>query len=113
MDRPGPPLSFLANLEKDLGQAWFDGAKSIVDHRFNNSMDCFPLWVVAFWRMLSDIVRMQTTWRRGYQWLDNEEKKTRDPTTMESIRKARERLASLGWNVRLAYQRGAVTTRAG
>ena len=110
MNRPIPPPTFLANLEKELGQAWFDGAKSIVDHRFNNSMDRFPLWVVAVWRMLSDAVGMQTTWRRGYQWLDNEEKKTRDPATIEAIHKARERLTSLGWDVRLAYQRGTVTT---
>jgi hypothetical protein len=104
MNRPIPPPTFLANLKKELGQAWFDGAKSIVDHRFNNSMDCFPLWVITVWRMLSDAAGMQTTWRRGYQWLDNEEKKTRDPATIEAIRKAREGLASLGWNVHLAYQ---------
>ena len=37
LKRPIPPATFLRDLEKEFGQAWFDGA--IVDHRFNNSME--------------------------------------------------------------------------
>jgi hypothetical protein len=37
--RPIPPKDFLDKLEKDIGQAWFDGAKSVIDMRFNNSVD--------------------------------------------------------------------------
>ena len=31
LDWPIPPATFLCDLEKEFGQAWFDGARSIVD----------------------------------------------------------------------------------
>ena len=55
LNRPIPPIIFLLDLEKGFGQAWFDGARSIVDPRFNNSTECFPLWVLTFWKKLSEI----------------------------------------------------------
>jgi len=110
MKRPIPPPSFLLSLEKELGQAWFDGAKSVVDHRFNNSTDRLPFWVITAWKTLSEAVAMQKKWRKSRQWLDNEEKKTRDPPTIDAIRATRQQLTSLGWNSRLAYQRGNVSS---
>ena len=56
LKRPIPPVTFLHDLEKEFGQAWFDGARSIVDHRFNNSMERFPLWVLTVWKKLSETI---------------------------------------------------------
>lgn len=44
-----PSPQFLKRLEEAFGQAWFDGAKSIVDPRFNKSRDRLPLWTLGFW----------------------------------------------------------------
>jgi hypothetical protein len=33
LKQPIPPATFLHDLEKEFGQAWFDGARSIVDHK--------------------------------------------------------------------------------
>jgi hypothetical protein len=72
LNRPIPPTAFLRDLEKEFGQAcqWFDGARSIVDHRFNNSTERFPLWVLTFWKKLSETLAIQSTWRKSCQWLD-------------------------------------------
>ena len=35
--RPIPPKDWLEGLEKDFGQAWFNGARSIEDKRFKDS----------------------------------------------------------------------------
>ena len=110
LKRPIPPAAFLHDLEKEFGQAWFDGARSIVDHRFNNSTDCFPLWVLTFWRKLSETVATRSNWRKGCQWLDSEENKTRDVPTIDAVCATREILASLGWNVRLTYLQSTVTS---
>ena len=110
LKRPIPPTAFLRDLETEFGQAWFNGAKSIVDHRFNNSTERFPLWVLTFWRKLSEMVTTQSNWRKGCQWLDNEENRTRDVPTIDAIRAARQILASLGWNVDLTYLRRTVTS---
>ena len=59
MKRPIPPRQFLLKLEGAMGQAWFDGAKSILDTRFNNSQDRLPLWVISFWKTIADMVAKQ------------------------------------------------------
>lgn len=108
LKRPIPPPGFLLDLEKEFGQAWFDGARSIVDHRFNNSTERFPLWVLTYWKKLSETLAIQSTWRKSCQWLDNEEKKTRHLPTIDAISATRQILTSLGWNLRLTYLCGAV-----
>ena len=105
LKRPIPPATFLHDLENKFGQAWFDGARSIVDHRFNNSTDRFPMWVLTFWRRLSETVATRDNWRKGLQWLDSEENKTRDIPTIDAVHAARQILASLGWNVHLTSPR--------
>ena len=42
--QPVPQEKVLDQLLKDFGQAWFDGAKSVVDPRFNDGHDRLPLW---------------------------------------------------------------------
>jgi hypothetical protein len=45
-----PSPEFIKQLEDALGQAWFDGVKSVVDQRFNDGRDCLPLWIISYWR---------------------------------------------------------------
>ena len=103
-------MAFLRDLEKEFGQAWFDGARSIVDHRFNNSTERFPLWVLSFWWKLSETVATRNNWQKGCQWLDSEENRARDESTIDAVHAARQILGSLGWNVCLTYLQSTVTS---
>lgn len=87
--RPIPPESFLEKLEQDLGQAWFDGARSIIDKRFNNATDRLPFWVIGFWKALAGLVQKQERWKTSLRWLETEEKATTDPGTIQAIHNAR------------------------
>lgn len=57
------PESFLHCLECDFGQAWLDGAQSIVDPRFNEGRDRLPLWMLGFWRKMVGIIQDQDQWK--------------------------------------------------
>jgi hypothetical protein len=105
--RPIPPRLFLASLDKTFGQAWFDGAKSIVDQRFNNSTDRLPLWALTFWKMLSEYVEKQAVWKKSILWIEKEKEQAhkRDEGTLKVVEIAQEHLKFLGWNVPLTYQR--------
>lgn len=59
MQRPIPSKDFITSLDRSFGQAWFNGAKSVVDHRFNDGRDRYPLWVLRFWREMLRIVQVQ------------------------------------------------------
>jgi len=52
--RPVPPEKVLETLNATAGQMWFDGACSIVDPRFNNGTERFPLWVLSLERDRKD-----------------------------------------------------------
>ena len=110
MTRPIPPKSLLVKLEKEINQAWFDGAKSVIDTRYNSSTDRLPLWVITLWKTMGQMVEMQSSWQRSSQWLDEEEDKTRDTPTIEAISQTRESLMRLGWNIKLPYSRQTRTT---
>ena len=43
-----PPESFLQKLNDASGQAWFDGAASVTDPRFNDGKDRLLLWVLTY-----------------------------------------------------------------
>lgn len=98
LTRPIPPSPFLIKLEAELGQAWFDGARSIVDPRFNNSTDRLPFWAIKFWKELEYLLDKQDTWRNSHQWLEREKKKTTDPLTLQAIHDAQEMMKVLPWN---------------
>ena len=70
-----PSETLIDKLHEALGQAWLDGAKSIVDPRFNNGQDRFPLWVISYWKHVSTLSAKQKRWKSAIQWLDNEMKK--------------------------------------
>jgi hypothetical protein len=110
MERPIPPQKFLLKLEGAMGQAWFDGAKSVLDTRFNNSQDHLPLWVISFWKTVVDIVAKQNWWKKCLKWLNNEEGKTTDLLTIQAVGEAKRLLASIGWRQTLPYSQKTVTT---
>ncbi|GLB37775.1 hypothetical protein LshimejAT787_0408260 [Lyophyllum shimeji] len=107
---PVPPRSFLDNLEAAFGQAWFDGSRSIVDHRFNDSTHRLPLWAITLWSRMADIIQKQATWRRSLQWLDTEEKRAKDRDVSEAIEEVRNELRTMGWNSKMAHVGGTSTT---
>lgn len=53
MDGPIPNDDFLDKLNDDTGQAWLDGARSIIDQRFNDGRDRLLLCAVTYWREMS------------------------------------------------------------
>ena len=93
--RPVPSSETLRELGKEFGQAWLDGAQSIVDPRYNDGRDRLPLWSLAWWQKMTTMVRSQSQWKQGEKWLTAESK------TMESTKvmsEARDLLAVLPWN---------------
>lgn len=74
LSRSLPPLGVLTRLSDVLGQAWLDGAKSIVDPRHNSGKDKLPLWIVKFWKTLLGTVEVQQEWKRAKLWLEREAK---------------------------------------
>ena len=70
LTRPIPPEKVLENLEKAIGQMWFDGASSIVDPRFNNGTERFPLWVLSLWVDMKKVVEHQKRWKLAVRWLE-------------------------------------------
>ena len=93
--RPFPPATVLDALSKAFGQAWLNGARSLIDPRYNDGHDRLPLWSISLWREMSNVVSAQSRWRKGEQWLVDESKTTASAKVMAS---ARELLPALPWN---------------
>ena len=115
LQRSIPSPAFLTQLEEIVGQAWLDGAKSVVDWRFNDGADHLPLWIIKFWREAENLNRLQTTWRQCVKWLSHEEarsqrKKNGQPSESDSIQTARELLGSLPWNGKMKYCNSMTST---
>ena len=68
--RPVPPKKVLKDLDAAAGQKWFDGASSIMDPRFNNGAERFPLWVLSLWKEIQKAIKHQRRWRLSIQWLE-------------------------------------------
>ena len=68
--RPVPSEKVLKKLNKAIGQMWFDGASSIVDPRFNNGAERFPLWVLSLWNDMQKVVGDQKRWQSSVRWLE-------------------------------------------
>ncbi|KAF9034205.1 hypothetical protein BDZ89DRAFT_1111113 [Hymenopellis radicata] len=113
MRRPVPSDDYLTKLDRAFGQKWFDGAKSIVDPRYNDGRERFPLWVLAFWREMNQVAKKQRQWRESLQYLDCLKKKCSDETAramLDAVTRVELRLEDIGWNQPLAYTSTTVTT---
>ncbi|KAG2145169.1 hypothetical protein DEU56DRAFT_910292 [Suillus clintonianus] len=67
--RPIPSAEFLVEINKAFDQAWFDGARSLIDPRYNDGKDRLPLWTLTWWRELTTVIRAQSAWRTSEAWL--------------------------------------------
>ena len=110
LNRPIPSTEFLTDLDGAFGQAWLDGAQSIVDWRYNDGRERFPLWVMSLWKKTGEIIKQQSLWKRGCHWLHAEKQKSKHENMSYQISMAEQALAGLGWDVALHYQRGAVSS---
>lgn len=110
LSRPIPSEDFITDLSKALGQAWFDGAKSIVDRRYNNDGERLPFWVISLWKQLNKVNDQQVAWRNSIEWLDKELGRSKNEELTTTLLAAKEELNKIGWNAPLPYIGGQSTT---
>ncbi|KAJ7192803.1 hypothetical protein GGX14DRAFT_406017 [Mycena pura] len=102
LSRPIPPRAFLNDLTKAVGQAWFDGCMSIVDHRYNDGRDRVPLWALTWWKAMERMVDDQRMWRKSRDWLTTElGKPDLASEDREALDTAGSLLDTLGWDTKL------------
>ncbi|KAJ2979226.1 hypothetical protein NUW54_g11171 [Trametes sanguinea] len=65
--RPIPPSRVLKTLQQTFGQAWFDGARSVVDPYYKRSR--LPLYAVSYWLELDRAIVKRAEWEACDQWL--------------------------------------------
>jgi hypothetical protein len=106
-----PPESVLIQLLSVFGQEWLDGAKSIVDPRFNDGQDRLPLWTIRFWKKMADVINDRDKWAKGYQWLEKQRGAKHDEETNVVVEEALQTLGTIHWRKKLKYCRGTVDTR--
>ena len=113
LSRPMPTEHFvLFGLDRIAGQAWLDGAKSILDPRFNDGSDHYPLWVLTFWKTMFYTTKTQLLWQASYKWLQREAEKAKDEGRVNTlITKAFDILNHVPWSARLPHLRGTTNTR--
>ncbi|KAL1684578.1 hypothetical protein GGG16DRAFT_68050 [Schizophyllum commune] len=71
LSRSIPAPNVLLKYENALGQAWLDGAQSIIDQRYNGGDDRLPFWVLGVWRFSADASLKNKRWRAARQYLQN------------------------------------------
>ncbi len=64
--RPIPPSDYIKTLWSAFGQAWFDGAQSVVDFRYKQSR--LPLYVITYWDEMSRALQHAKSWKRARGW---------------------------------------------
>ena len=110
ISRSVPSAEFINKLDAASGQAWFDGAKSIVDHRYNDGKDCLPLWTISFWKEVVRCQGLRSLWKESMSWLDREGSRSKGKTSPELIQQAHELLGSVAWDSQITYCNGQVST---
>ena len=106
LQRSIPSPAFLAQIEEAVGQAWLDGAKSVVDWRINDGTTFLPLWIITFWRKVERLCGIQVMWNQSLKWLSNEEarkQKGKLAVLSGQIQTTHELLGSLQWNGKMDY----------
>jgi hypothetical protein len=103
-----PSPDFLKQLEIAFGQAWFDGAKSVVDQRFNDGKDRLPLWIISYWREVARCQGLRSLWKTSMSWLDREQ--SRGKVSPELIQQVRQSLGKISWNGQMSYCHGTIYT---
>ncbi len=94
--RPVPSMKFLAKLQKAFGQAWFSGARSIVDGSRKHSR--VPLQALTYWTEVQILLLKKAKWQSAEMWLTRWE---REPDFLEEADHTRILLGSLPWSARV------------
>jgi len=107
--RPIPPQEFVTRLSEAVGQAWLDGAQSVIDHRFN---DRLPLWAITYWKKAFKVQAVQSLWKRSVTWLEQEDKRQREKgAALDDLLAVRELLrTSVGWDSGMPHLNGMAST---
>ncbi|KIY43125.1 hypothetical protein FISHEDRAFT_54055 [Fistulina hepatica ATCC 64428] len=108
LSRPIPSNPDLQQLDNALGQAWFDGKKSLIDWRYagdgTTPQDRYPFWVLLFWRRIADAKVKQTEWIQSVRWLTNQLGKTTHSDAIEALHAASKELDYLAWDAPNTFQ---------
>ncbi|KAJ7101505.1 hypothetical protein B0H15DRAFT_769608 [Mycena belliarum] len=97
-----PPREVIEDLMKEAGQAWLDGAKSIVDPRFNDGRERFPIWALTLWSELLKVVDDQRRWQHSCEWIESElGRHDLDAVDRDALTNAKSIMDSLGWNTKI------------
>ncbi|KAJ7865909.1 hypothetical protein B0H14DRAFT_3595961 [Mycena olivaceomarginata] len=101
LSRPVPPVQFLEDLSKAVGQAWVDGSISIIDPRYNDGRERFPLSALTLWKKLSRVLKDQKMWQQSRDWTDQALQKSVNQEDKAALTTARSLLDTLGWDTRI------------
>ena len=104
-----PSDQHLQILENQLGQAWFDGNKSIVDWRYGDG-DALVFWMLSYWRRMSWVVQQKEKWQRGVRFLDFLDAKANDDNTKLLLNEVTFVINRIGWHIELPYLQGTTST---
>ncbi|TFY78121.1 hypothetical protein EWM64_g5890 [Hericium alpestre] len=107
-NQPIPSPETLVTLKKAVGQAWLDGAKSLVDLNLNDGQVRMPLWVLAYWIEAGNAIEVQRTWHASERWLRMTGMQT--PAAKAVMDEARAFLYSLGWKSPVSALGASTTT---
>lgn len=92
--RPIPPKAWLEQLEKDFGQAWFNGTQTIEDKRYKNSR--LQLFVLTYWKEMRIVIEKRAIWQAADEWLARWGK---NGDLLEEADRAREMMTCLTWGL--------------
>jgi Ulp1 protease family, C-terminal catalytic domain len=112
-NHPIPSKSVLRRLKEAFGQAWFDGCRSIVDHRVQDGKR-YPVWGISLWLAMAEIGEYHKLWKQGVAWCKSEievRQKKGDHATVKLLEEAQEKFQNLPWNSQMDFERGNTTTR--
>lgn len=97
--RTVPSKHVLLEIERALGQEWFDGCKSIVDPRYNQGTERLPFWILSLWRRFASMAEKQSDWKEAV-----------DFWAKEIVEEWGTVLGGVGWNSKLQYGGFVFTT---
>ncbi|KIL56229.1 hypothetical protein M378DRAFT_182024 [Amanita muscaria Koide BX008] len=107
--RPIPSQKTLRQLEDAVGQAWFDGAKSIMDWRFDDG-DKLGFWVLRYWCQMADVIKKQEQWRRSFRYLDIQKTKSHKSVMADILADVENIVYNMAWNSWVSGLRGNACT---
>ncbi|KAJ7178444.1 hypothetical protein C8R43DRAFT_1117832 [Mycena crocata] len=79
-----PSRSEVQRLIQGLGQAWFDGRKSLCS--WLNPDVAFPFWVLTYWGEILDASEAKDLWIQAESWLENSGKTAEESAMKLTIR---------------------------